>query len=127
MPGPATPDERPPIARPETDPTVPQDGNTHGDADGYSGQEAGTFTNPTPNTAHAGAVVGGMPTTPGRGSGAGQDATDIPPEAGHRATVDQATGEVHGAGAAAGGGRAGEDPDSDTGGSNTHGGGALRE
>jgi len=106
-------------ARPEIDPTVPQTGNNHGEADGYSGQEPGTYASPTPTEADAGAVRGGMPADRGSGPGAGQDASDIPPEAGHRATVDQRTGEVHGSGAGAGGGRAGEDLDDDTGGSNT--------
>jgi len=108
-------------ARPEIDPNVPQVGNTHGEADGYSGQEPGTFDNPTPAHADAGAVRGGMPAGRSTGAGAGQEAGNIPPEAGHRATVDQRTGEVHGSGAGAGGNAAGEDPDHDSsGGSNTN-------
>jgi hypothetical protein len=39
------------------------------------------------------------------------DGRDLPPDAGHRAHVDPATGEVHGSGAGTGGGNAGEDFD----------------
>ena len=46
---------------------------------------------------------------------------NIPPEAGKHAHVDPKTGEVHGSGASAGGGNAGEDYDDDT----TGGGGDL--
>jgi hypothetical protein len=109
-------------ARPEIDPTVPQDGNRHGSDGHYSGQEAGSFDNPTPGIVDAGAIRGGMPADPGTDEGAGQPGEDLPPEAGHRATVDQRTGAVHGSGAGAGGtgerGDTGEDPDDDTGGSN---------
>ena len=38
---------------------------------------------------------------------------DIPAENGKRASIDQATGEVHGSGVGAGGGGSGEDLDSD--------------
>lgn len=38
---------------------------------------------------------------------------DIPPDNGHRASVDPKTGEVHGSGSGAGGGNPGEDYDSD--------------
>jgi len=109
---------RPLIARPEIDPTVPQSGNAHGSEGHYSGQEPGSFANPTPVHADAGGISGGAPATPGDGAGAGQEAADLPAEAGHRATVDQRTGEVHGSGAGAGGGRVGEDLDQDGGGSN---------
>jgi len=107
----------PEISRPEIDPTVPQAGNNHGTEGHYSGQEPGSYADPTPTHTDAGAVTGGTPATPGTGPGAGQDAEDLPPEAGHRATVDQRTGEVAGSGSGAGGGRAGEDLDDDTGGS----------
>jgi hypothetical protein len=103
-------------ARPDTDQTVPQTGNSHGSDGGYSGQEAGSFDNPTPAHTHVGASRGGLPAEPTAGSGAGQDGEDLPPEAGHRATVDQRTGEVHGSGAGAGGGSPGEDLDHDKGG-----------
>lgn len=106
-------------ARPEIDPTVPQHGNRHGSEGHYSGQEAGSFDSPSPDIVHAGAIVGGAGAARGEGAGAGEKAADLPSEAGHRATVDQRTGEVHGAGAGAGGGNAGEDPDDDIGGSNT--------
>jgi hypothetical protein len=39
---------------------------------------------------------------------------DIPPENGKRASIDSATGEVHGSGVGAGGGSSGEDYDSDS-------------
>lgn len=39
---------------------------------------------------------------------------DIPPENGKRASIDSATGEVHGSGSGAGGGNPGEDFDSDS-------------
>ena len=39
---------------------------------------------------------------------------DLPPDAGHRASFDPKTGEVHGSGAGAGGGNPGEDYDSDS-------------
>lgn len=40
-------------------------------------------------------------------------ARDIPPDNGRRASIDPATGEVHGSGTGAGGGQPGEDFDSD--------------
>jgi hypothetical protein len=39
---------------------------------------------------------------------------DLPPENGKRASIDSATGEVHGSGVGAGGGSSGEDFDSDS-------------
>lgn len=42
------------------------------------------------------------------------DGRDIPPDAGHRAGAEPATGEVHGSGAGIGGSNAGEDFDSST-------------
>jgi len=39
---------------------------------------------------------------------------DIPPDNGKRASIDSATGEVHGSGVGAGGGSSGEDFDSDS-------------
>jgi hypothetical protein len=39
---------------------------------------------------------------------------EIPPENGKRASIDSATGEVHGSGVGAGGGSEGEDFDSDS-------------
>lgn len=103
-------------ARPDTDPTVPQGGNAHGTDGHYSGQEPGSFAQPSLERVDAGGTGGDRPDpVPPEG----EDGRAIPPEAGHRATVDQRTGEVHGAGAGAGGGRAGEDHDSDTGGSAT--------
>jgi hypothetical protein len=41
-------------------------------------------------------------------------APDIPPENGKRASIDSATGAVHGSGVGAGGGSEGEDYDSDS-------------
>lgn len=43
----------------------------------------------------------------------GSDHPDLPPDNGRRASVDAATGEVHGAGIGAGGGQPGEDLSSD--------------
>lgn len=40
-----------------------------------------------------------------------EDGRDLPADAGHRASVDARTGEVHGSGAGAGGGNPGEDFD----------------
>lgn len=42
------------------------------------------------------------------------DGRDIPPDNGRRASIDPATGEVHGSGAGAGGGNEGEDFDEET-------------
>ncbi len=42
------------------------------------------------------------------------DGRDIPPDNGRRGWIDPATGEVHGSGAGAGGGNAGEDFDDET-------------
>ncbi len=39
---------------------------------------------------------------------------DIPPEAGNRAKIDRASGEVRGSGSGAGGGNPGEDYDDDS-------------
>ena len=104
------------IAKPQVDPTVPQHGNRVDTEGHYSGEEAGSSTPVTPDVVDAGSVAGGTPATITRGAGAGQPAEDLPPEAGHRATIDRRTGEVHGAGAGAGGGRQGENYDDSPGG-----------
>jgi hypothetical protein len=43
-----------------------------------------------------------------------RDTPDIPSENGKRASIDSATGQVHGSGVGAGGGSSGEDYDNDS-------------
>lgn len=96
----------------------PRHGNRDGTDGHYSGQEAGSFDSPPSDRVDAGSLSGGAAGQAGTGPDAGQDAVNLPPDAGHRATIDQRTGAVHGNGAGAGGKQAGEDFDNDTGGAN---------
>lgn len=82
------------------DPTASRDSNAFDRPTGYSGQDDGRD--------HAAAEGR-------RAAGARDGAPDValPPDNGRRASIDAATGEVHGAGVGAGGGQPGEDFDSD--------------
>lgn len=71
---------------------------------GYSGQEYDSQAHASEKALDANARVGATaPTADGA----------IPPDNGKRASYDPTTGAVHGSGASAGGGNAGEDFDSD--------------
>lgn len=86
----------------------------------YDSHEHGLPTTVGVGTEGSGHGDGGVGTEPGRGNDEAPEA--IPPEDGTRGWVDQKTGAVHGSGSGAGGGQAGEDFDSDSGGSATEGG-----
>ncbi|HEX8556288.1 MAG TPA: hypothetical protein VF695_16425 [Sphingomonas sp.] len=98
-------------APPITDRSVQQRGNFHGTNDGYSGQEGGSVEHSIVACADPSASRGGTPADPAPVT---DESRDIPPDAGVRAHVDQATGEVRGSGVGAGGGAPGEDYDSHT-------------
>lgn len=80
------------------DPERPHPDRPFNRLDGYSGQDYRPA-----DEAAMGMRDGGPEPAP--------DDRDIPPDAGRRATIDQRTGEVRGAGVGAGGGQEGEDFD----------------
>ena len=82
----------------QIDPERPRTDSPFNRADGYSGQDY--------RPEDEAAIGRRNPTPPERA-----DDRDIPPDNGRRATIDQRTGEVRGAGLGAGGGQEGEDFD----------------
>lgn len=82
------------------DPERPRDRNAFDRPDGYSGQGYTADRERAEGARAADASV--HPEADGR---------DLPPDTGHRASVDPRTGEVRGSGAGAGGGNPGEDLD----------------
>lgn len=84
------------------DPERPRHANAFDQPDGYSGQD---YTIARETAVGQPPVAAGAVVPDGRG---------LPPDAGHRASADPVTGEVHGSGSGTGGGNEGEDFDSST-------------
>ena len=82
------------------DPERPRGVNPSDREGGYSGQE------------YRATLQAAEPPSADETSEVTEGERDLPPDAGRRASVDPATGEVHGSGSGAGGGNPGEDFDS---------------
>ena len=82
------------------DPERPRVGNAFDQSGGFSGEDYHRDR----EAAEGRRDRAGTPAADGR---------DVPPDSGRRASIDEATGEVHGSGAGAGGGQPGEDFDQD--------------
>ena len=97
------------MANSPVDPERPRDASAFDQRDGYSGQDY-TLGRKQDEGARASEPRSPRPA---------QD-RDLPPDDGHRATVDPDTGEVRGSGAGIGGGNPGEDFDDATPSGNTY-------
>lgn len=100
-------------AAPDTgkvDPERPRDAGPFDQQQGFSGEDYSPERERAEGRAHPSGEVNPDAT---RADAPEAHRRDIPPEDGHRAYFDPATGEVHGSGVGAGGGVEGEDYDSD--------------
>lgn len=95
----------------EADPERTEPQNAFDSTEGYSGQE---YTQERARAEAVKAPSGQVDPKATRDRALNTDRRNIPPEAGRRAWVDPATGEVHGSGSGAGAGGTGEDYDSDS-------------